>query len=53
MRNDLSTYIESEEARRKQNWRIDFGEEAKIETESKISTMLHLTSENLLAVASY
>ena len=36
----MSEYIEHENLRRRESWRVDFGEEAKIQTESRINTML-------------
>ena len=52
MRKELNEYIEHENTRRRQNWRVDFGEEAKIITESVITSMLHL-STGTVAVAAY
>jgi hypothetical protein len=51
MQQELQQYIKSEEERRTRNWRVDFGEEAKIETENHISTMIHLHNKTV-AVAS-
>lgn len=51
MQVELKKYIQNEEDRRTRNWRVDFGEEAKIETDHKISTMLHLHNKTV-AVAS-
>jgi hypothetical protein len=36
MHKELQLYIKGEEERRTRNWKIDFGEEAKIETENNI-----------------
>jgi WD40 repeat protein len=50
LKSELDRFIEKEEARRESSWRVDFGEEAKVETESTISAMLQL-SNGLLAIA--
>jgi hypothetical protein len=42
MHSELQEYIKNEEDRRTKSWKVDFGEEAKIETENKIQTMIHL-----------
>ena len=36
MQRELQEYIKGEEDRRTRNWKVDFGEEAKIETENNI-----------------
>ncbi len=36
MQNELREYIKNEEERRTRSWKVDFGEEGKIETENKI-----------------
>jgi hypothetical protein len=42
MKAELETYIHEEKNKKLTSWRVDFGEEAKIETENRISTMIYL-----------
>lgn len=40
MQNRLQEYIESKVAKRKEAWTVEYGEEAKIETDSVIESMI-------------
>lgn len=44
-------YIEKKKVQRQEAWRVEYGEQAKIETDSKIQFMLNL-SNKMIAVAS-
>jgi hypothetical protein len=46
----LSDFIQADRARRADSWRIDVGEEAKVDCGGEISTMFQL-SNGLIAVA--
>jgi hypothetical protein len=52
MQNRLQEYIESKVAKRKEAWTVQYGEEAKIETDSSIESMIFL-SNKMIAVASH
>lgn len=51
LKSELEHFIQSEEERRRTNWRVDFGEEAKVDTESTISSMLFLSNGQLAIAA--
>jgi hypothetical protein len=49
MKNELETYIERELSRRRQCWRVDFGEEAKIDLQTRVNSMVKLAN-NVVAI---
>lgn len=50
LRNNLEDYIKQEEERRKTDWRVEVGEEARIEMtgNSTISALLHLSNKTMV-----
>ena len=51
LKGELEHYIQKEEARRESSWRVDFGEEAKVDTDSTISAMLQLSNGHIVIAA--
>lgn len=49
MKHELETYIERELSRRRKSWRVDFGEEAKIDLQTRVNSMVKLAN-NVVAI---